>query len=562
MTRDVAAKLDGVPPVVLLATQMSTTRWGNTIGYRSSGPTPEGLYRKMLEGKAAPKDFFMKVKSSNWGVMEGYAVVDDKLGRSQPTANGGFEIRPHGPNDLPKKDNVVTLEKHPLTMSLRDIMADAFKQPPKYEFPKENNPDKNGILRFHQVGHANSTVNQVMFSINLNDPKAEKTITENVQLIASQFKPQMLSSVNSSNLAIKQTLENLGEKLDYSYPCYAQAPSVKEPVPVEVYGRKLITVRDVDEDFKTEPTLLSQNLMAEKDGFAKYFEPIDMYHGTEEEKFDASKKMITLMFKLNISEWKKYDEVKNAKIAGKGDAFNEKDIAHLMPLVPRFKNMEALGKFVITVGLGTPMGLYQAMEVNITVQKMLDSAKKNPQMDMDSFLMPATKNAALLAHNKEPLQIDSDMQARFYIQHPAESFNHHFTSDRGATVLVHKSTIAIAADDERVIKFLNSNAKGEHFPINPEWLGNKSGANVNAAHWALHYAANYDPKRDTNPEIHHAVTNYFEKNPGFVEREVKTFLGDKSKLDGFIDAHPKIKDMVSKPREIEQTNEERAKFRM
>jgi hypothetical protein len=253
MTRDLAAKLDGVPPLVLLGTQISSSSWGNTIAYRSSGPIPTGLYLLILLGLAAPKPFTQKVKSSNWGVQEGFAVVDDRLARSQVTSdkegNLTYEIRKHDDHDLPRDpDGNVTLKTFDLTITLNDIIADAKKIPPKYTFLEGDNPDANGILRFKQIDNTNPHVTGTVFSINLNDVDARLDSKSGFDLVASQHQVPMSNQ--------HEWLENLAivaDKMNYSFPTYAQYPGESEPVKIQVYGDKLTTVRDCDLDYITRP---------------------------------------------------------------------------------------------------------------------------------------------------------------------------------------------------------------------------------------------------------------------------------------------------------------------
>jgi hypothetical protein len=565
VTRDVAAKLDGLPPIMLLATQLSTMRWGNTVSYRSSGPIPTGLYRNVLNGTAAPKPYTQKVKSSNWGVMEGFAVVDDRLGRSEYTAHGGFSIRPHGAADLPRTNGEVTLNKFPLKMSLRDILADTVIQPPKekpkYELVAGNNPDKDGNLRFKESSHPSEKVNNVIFSINLNDIGAEPTPKDLSSLVSSKLSGEgVINKWDVPGFELKGWQKEWGsfaDKLDTSFPCLAQFPGDREPTPIEVYGEENVTVRDTDLDFITRPTKMD-NLMPEKDGFDKYFQPINMSHGTPAEMLDASKLMIKLMFKINQSEWKKYNELKQEQITKLGAAFNEIDIADKMPLVPKFNTLTAIKDFAITVGLGSPMELYQAMEINIVNQKILSLSKSNPGFKMDDLMDPNKMNGALMKLAKEPLILDEKTQSRFFIQHPAESHNHYYTSDRGASVVVHNKMIALAKDDTEVVKYLASNSRNEHVPINPQWLGDKKGANAHAKDWAKHYITNFNSKRDTDPEINKAVHSYLEKNPKFVEKELKNFIGEDAKVknvNSYLKMNPKIQEMVLKPSQKVQDKE-------
>jgi hypothetical protein len=553
ITRDVAAKLDGLPPIMLLATMLSSMRWGNTVSYRSSGPIPTGLYRNVLNGTAAPKPFTQKVKSSNWGVMEGFAVVDDRLGRSEFSPHAGYSIRPHAATDLPKENGVVMLNKFPLKMALRDILQDTIANPPKpakYELLKDNNPDKDGNLRFKEANHLNGKVNTVVFSINLKDIGAEAAPKDFNGLVAAQATAgsNPFEQPGYELPGWKKEWGNFAEILDSSFPCLAQFPDEPKPIPIEVYGEENVTVRDTDLDFITRPTRLD-NLMPENDGYDKFFQTIDMSHGTPEEMLDASKLMIKLMFQINQSEWKKYNELRMQKVTELGDKFSEVDIADKMPLVPRFTSLSAIKNSAITVGLGSPMELYQAMEINLVNQKILNISKTNPSFKMDDLLDPIKRNTTLMTLAKEPLQLDDKARSKFFIQHPAECHNHHYTSDRGASVIIHNKSIALAKNDSEVVKYISSNSRGEYVPVNPQWLGEKKGANTHAADWAKHFITNFDAKRDVEPELNKAVHRYIEKHPEFVVKELKNFVGEQDKQDSvksYLKANPEIQKMVSK----------------
>jgi hypothetical protein len=547
VTRDDAAQKDGVPPVVLLATQISTARWGNTVAYRSSGPIPRGLYRQILAGQAAPKPFTQKVKSSNWGVMEGYAVVDDKLGRSQANSAGNFEIRKHGENDLPRDANGnVTLNKFPLKMSLGDILAEATKDPPKYELQKENNPDENGTVYFRQINHSNPDVGNVTFSINLNDVNQEVSPKHNLELIASlhdiaQFQPENW----------RETLGQFADKLDYSFPCYAEFPGQSEPVPIEVYGEEYVTVRDTDLDFITQAMRVAEHFgAASSEVNTKIFETYDMAshdEDDEERALDATMDMVKLMLYINKMEWKNYEKIlgeQQEKARVKGVNFDETLIADKRPLVDKMKDFDMVTKFAITVGMGTPMELYQAMEINIINQKTLALKEQHPGLNLDDFTNPIKRKEALLALNQVPLVEDDKMQARYFIQHPSECHNLHYTSDRGGSVIIHGAGIGLAKNDAEVIKFLNSNARNEHMTLNPEWMGDKPGANVNAKEWVKYYISHFDEDKDVNPKVNEAVSHYLLKNPEFVVDELKDFSGEKSRINNFLEKNPKIKEMI------------------
>jgi hypothetical protein len=555
VTRDEAAQKDGVPPVVLLATQISTARWGNTVAYRSSGPIPRGLYILILAGLAAPKPFTQKVKSSNWGVMEGYAVVDDKLGRSQLNSAGNFEIRKHGENDLPRDaDKNVTLNKFALKMSLRDILAEATKDPPKYEIPKDNNPDENGILHFRQVNHSNPDVGNVTFSINLNDVNQEISPKNNLDLIASihdiaQMQPEDW----------RETLGQFADKLDYSFPCYAQFAGESEPVPIEVYGEEYVTVRDTDLDFITQATRVAEHFGIEPSEInPRIFETFDMAshdEDDEERALDATMDMVKLMLHINKMEWSHYEKIlkeEQVKAHAQGVEFDETSIADKKPLVDKMKDFDMVTKFAIAVGMGTPMELYQAMEINIINQKILALKAQQPDLKLDDFTNPIKRKEALAALNQVPLVEDDNMQARYFIQHPSECHNLHYTSDRGGSVIIHGSGIGLAKNDAEVIKFLNANAHDEHMILNPEWMGDKPGANVNAKEWVKYYISHFDEDKDVSPKLNTAVTSYLLKNPEFVAAELKDLSGDKSRINNFLEKNPIIKEMIPADENVSQ----------
>jgi len=71
----------GIPPIVSLATQLSTKVWKNSVAYRASGPIPAGLYYQIINGQARPKPLETKAKSSTIGLQAGRAVSRKELGR-------------------------------------------------------------------------------------------------------------------------------------------------------------------------------------------------------------------------------------------------------------------------------------------------------------------------------------------------------------------------------------------------------------------------------------------------------------------------------------------------
>ncbi len=557
VTRDLAAKLDGVPPLVLLSTQISTTSWGNTVAYRSSGAIPTGLYRLILSGEAAPKPFSQKVKSSNWGVQEGFAVVDDRLARSQvendSEGNLRYEIRKHDSHDLPRdEDGKVLLKTFDLQITLNDILTDARKIPPKYTFLAGDNPDKDGNLRFKQIDHGNPQVTGTVFSINLHDLDRQQHSKDGLDLIGSQLQGP-ISKQNEwlENLAI------IADKLDYSFPAYAQYPGESEPVKIKVYGDQLTTVRDCDLDYVSRP---SDDIVMEKFGKVdpKFFELLNM---TQPENMDAAKEaaksMIKIMFEMNDSQWSRYAELKAQKMASAeatGVPFDEVSIADKMPIVPEFTNLDMLSEFAVTVGMGTPLELYQAMEINICNAKLLSLKKADPSLNLDDFNNPATRNAMLLRLNEQPLLTGERVCDHFFIQHPAEAHNLKYTSERAGSVIVHGNGIGLAKTDIEAIKYLNTNAPNAYVPLNKEWFGDKPGANKYAEDWTVFYISHFDATKNTDIDVSKAVNKYIERNPEVIAQRVSE-LPQTEKIANFMAANPNSK-AVLEPKLAELTESE------
>jgi hypothetical protein len=548
MTRDMAAKLDGVPPLVLLSTQISTTSWGNTAAYRSSGSIPTGLYRLILQGLAAPKPFTQKVKSSNWGVQEGFAVVDDKLARSQvgndSEGNMRYEIRKHDEHDLPRdeKGNVL-LKTFDLKTTLSDIFADANKVPPKYAFLEFNNPDAEGILRFRQIDHGNPHVTETVFSINLNDLEAELHSKDGMDLVESQHQ-----GPHSKNNEWLENLKLVAEKMQYSFPTYAQYPGELEATKIKVYGDQLTTVRDCDLDYVTRPPddVIIAKLGRIDDSF---FEVLNMTQPDDEAAaLKATQRMIEVMYGINDLEWQVYNELKDRKMAEAARAgieFNEVSIADKMPIVPEFMNTKMLSAFVVAVGMGTPLELYQAMEINICNTNLLSLKKSDPNINLDDFNNPVTRNAMLLRLNTQPLPTSVHMRDHFFIQHPAECHNLKYTSDRAGSVIVHGNGIGLAKNDTEAIKYLNKNAPGEYVPLNKEWLGEKAGANKYAEDWTVFYISHYDAAKNADPDLNAAVNKYIERFPEVIAKKISE-LPQTDKVDSFMQANPTSKVVLEK----------------
>jgi hypothetical protein len=543
ITRDLAAKLDGVPPLVLLSTQISTASWGNTAAYRSSGAIPTGLYRMILLGLAAPKPFTQKVKSSNWGVQEGFAVVDDRLARSQvgndSEGNLRYEIRKHDEHDLPRDEKgKVLLKTFDLKITLNDIIADASKIPPKYTFLKGDNPDEKGILRFKQIDHGNPQVTGTVFSIKLHDMEAQLHSKDGLDLIASQHQ----GAISTHNDGLKK-LAIVAEKMHYSFPAYAQYPGAPEPVKIQVYGDQLMTVRDCDLDYVTRPP---EEVVREKlgDVYPRFFQLLNMTQPDDKDAAkEAAKQMIEIMFEINDSQWSQYAELKELKMAEAMEAgveFNEVSIADKMPLVPEFTDFKTLSQFAVTVGMGTPLELYQAMEINICNAKLLSLKKADPAINLDDFNNPSTRNAMLLRLNAQPLPTGEYVRDHFFIQHPAESHNLKYTSDRAGSVIVHGNGIALAKNDTEAIKYLNTNAPNEYVPLNKEWFGDKAGANKYAEDWTVFYISHFDAKKNTDPDVSAAVNNYIERYPEVIAQRVSE-LPQTDKVTNFMEANPKTK---------------------
>lgn len=524
-----AAVSEGLPPIVALATQISTRITGNMVAYRGSGPIPPGLYHSIFTGEGRPKPVTEKAKSSTIGPQAGRAVADQRNGRYDLNKDTGkYELR----LDTPPKG----LDPHPLEMSLRNIFNDIGT---KYALVGESNPDKDGILRFSQIDHHSDEVKKIIYSVNVKDAKPiPKEIIDNYKLVSDQFQHLGKEPGNESPFH--------GLNLDALCPVSAKHPGDQEPKVIQVLGG---IVRDCDIDFMTDPSKDSLKKMLGEGDLECFLTPLDMsahLHSPEikleddKEKIRANKavkSMVVMLLDINDRKWEQYNAIKKDAISKGGPQFDSKkwenEHADIKPFVAENIDSEVMSAVVVTVGKGTPMQLYQALEINVIEQKILasctskDGTRVNIE-DLDSE-NDQIKNAALMKIHDQSIEYSKETIAKSFIQHPAECHNEHYTSPRCVSVGVIGDNI-IMADDKDMTKILDK--IDQYIPINPKWISDNSPGNQNAEAWVTHFIFNSDTHYKNEPDIIKVIDAYLErpKNIDFI-----------FKLQEDINAHPNKK---------------------
>jgi hypothetical protein len=544
------AVAQGLPPLVALATQISTSIMKNIVAYRGSGPIPPGLYHAIFLGTARPKPVSEKAKSSTFGPMEGYAVQDPRNGRYEKGEDGKYALRPDQPPNL---------EGRQMDMSLRDLFNDMGT---KYKLLGS----ENGVLRFCQINHPYEEIKNVEFRIDLKERvDVDPEILKNYRLISSHFDNLGKSPEGTPFEKIFE-----GMNLDARCPVSVKHPKVTPEDPEPMFEPIIVLgdiVRDCDMDTITDPPDDAMTMMFGAEKYAgelheKFLRPFDMSpHFNKDEAHDVAEqvradaaidKMIKSMLEINERRWEQYNSVKNAAVErareNLGGLFNEKswtknwelENIHLKPFVlenlntKHPENFGVLSAMVVTVGKGTPMQLYQALEINVIEKKIFASQHAGTKhavtiADLDSY-DAAKRNAALRTLHKQKIPYDKDTIARAFIQHPSECHNEHYTCPRGPLVMVSGRSIFLG-DDAKLSDFVAANK--QYQPINPMWIRENSLGNKNAAVWVKHFLANYDQDYKNNLDVaavKHEVDQFLRRpeNNSFVgelQKEFKRFSG-------------------------------------
>jgi hypothetical protein len=555
-----AACAEGLPPMVASATQISTRLAGNIVAFRGSGAIPPGLYHSIFTGEGRPKPVTEKAKSSNIGPQAGRAAEDPRNGRYDKNETGEYLLRP----DKPPKG----LDAQPLELSLRNIISDLGT---KYQLtPNDNNPDKAGILRFCE-NHPSPDVKAIVYSVNINEAKKiPQEIRDNYKLVSNHLEEKPNGMINDERF----------KDLPLDSLCFvsAQHPSDNAPKVIKVLGG---IVRDCDIDFITDPPAAKMESLLGTKHFKKFLEPLDMsphlhsHDGHTDKVADKAEKirastardnMVYMLLEINNLKWEKYNNLKDAAMKTAGANFNQEawelENAHLKPFVPENSNLGLMSAMVVTVGKGTPMQLYQALEINIIQQKILSSCTSpdGTRVNMEN-IDNSDKNISnneLLKLHKQPISYSKETIARSFIQHPSECHNEHYTSPRGTSVLVKGDTIKMEKDPALAQIVQNS---GQYIPINKQWI-NPSAGSGNAKVWVEHFLRNeelYRGKKDDAAAVSGYLKN--DKNIDFIVKLQNEFTthpnahGTKSAenyLNKFLSNNVDIRKRVEEHRESAQ----------
>jgi hypothetical protein len=504
---------EGLPPLVALATQISTSVMGNIVAYRGSGPIPPGMYHHVLTGQARPKPVTEKAKSSTIGPQAGYAPLDQRNGRYEKTQDGyalRIEKDPPNPN----------LSSRVLETSIRNIFNDLGV---KYELVNGKNPDENGLLRFYQSNHEYDKIKDIIYSINLNTAKAiDPDILKNYKLVSNHFENAGKEPLPGSPFH--------GLNLDALCDTYVQHPGESEPVPIKVLGD---IVRDCDLDSITNPPHEAMvNMLGNepREGYFKerFFTLIDMsahHHAGDPEYNDmedcraelAVADMLKKMLEINSLRWNNYNYQKSTARLAAGSDFDEAkwelQNVEKKPFVHENINLDIMSAMVVTVGKGSPMQVYQGLEINVIEQKILASqtvalATKINLTDLDSPNV-MTRNAALNALHQQDIPYNRETIAKSFIQHPAEMCNEHYTCPRGQVVAVSHDKINIG-DDAMLANMVRE--KHQFQPINPKWIEESSLGSRNSKIWVEHYLSmDNNERKSVDAEVKAQVISFLTK---------------------------------------------------
>lgn len=499
---------DGLPPMVAIATQISTQYVGNTVAYRGSGPIPPGLYHTIFTGEARPKAVTEKAKSSTIGPQAGRAVLDKRNGRYDlDPKTGQYQLR----DQMPPKG----LSESSLEISLRNIYNDLGT---KYALiTGVDNPDSNGVLRFRQIDHPSAEVQNIIYSVNINHAKPiPKEISGNYHLVSNHLNEVKPPPTEESKSPF------LGVELDSLCVVSAQHHSNEDPQEIKILGG---IVRDCDIDFMTNPTPEALGKMFGPRDYAPFLEPIDMsphLHGDNSDEKEIARAnqakitMVDLLLEINASRWEQYEAKRNQIDPVDREAW-ELEHAHEKPFIEKDVNDKIMAAMVVTVGKGTPMQLYQALEINVIQQKILASSQNTDEekrINPKNLDNPNIKNAELVKLHNQPISYSVETIAQAFIQHPSECHNEFYTSPRATSVAVSGDHIEMGNDSD-MAKYLKE--RGEYVPINPKWIADNSPGNQNAKIWVQYFLEHSSTHYSDKPDVQKEVDKFLKNNDSFID---------------------------------------------
>ena len=529
------AVAEGLPPIVALATQISTRIMGNIVAFRGSGPIPPGMYHHVLTGDARPKPVTEKAKSSTIGPQTGYAPADPRNGRYEKTKDG-YILRP-------EKDPNPNLSSRVLETSLRNIFNDIGT---KYELVQGKNPDENGILRFYQSNHEYDKIKDIVYSVNLNEATdIDPEILKNYKLVSNHFENADKEPTPGSPF--------YDLNLDALCPTSVQHPGDNQPAPIKVLGD---IVRDCDLDSITDPPYeaMVKMLGSEKrDGLFKerYFTLIDMsaHHHPGDDEHNLLKDsqaelavtdMVKKMLEINSERWENFNHFKSVAREAAGAGFDEAkwELENIdkKPFVREKMNLEVMAAMVVTVGKGSPMQLYQGLEINVIEQKIFASQTQPgaPKINMNDLVStdPAVRNAALVGLQQQDIVYSQETIAKSFIQHPAEMCNEHYICPRGQVVAISNDKINMGGDAMLSAMVLENN---QSQPINPKWIEQGSLGSGNDKIWVEHYLSRDDNYRK-DPDLAEVKVQVI----NFLSNPVNRDMARKSLSEAICKADPEL----------------------
>lgn len=533
----------GLPPILAVATSISTAVYGNMVAYRGSEPITAGQYYQIITGEGRPKAVTRKEKSSNLEVTNGYLVENPVFGRYDKQPDGKYALRPDKPPE--------GLERNQLEIPLRKIYNGLGD---KFELVGAKNPDDQGNLRFRQINHESEDVRALVYCVNVKDvkPVSPEIIAHN-KLVSNEYKNLNIKGEPDANSPF------YGLSLDAMCKVSGQQPvgnGYSDPQPIVVLGG---IVRDCDIDWMTVPPRNKLYELLRTEETQKYLEPLDMSaHGKDDVQRanDATVEMVTRIMEIHDQRWETYNHYKQwAGHQPGSDAEKkwERDHAEMKPFVAEDATQEMITAMVVTVGKGTPLQLYQALEINIVEQKILASSTKLDGTKVNVADLSSEnqniRNAALMQVHEQKIEYSKDTISRSFLQHPGENYNEHYTSKRSPSVAVSGSQIVTAEDKAMSQIILN---KDQYVAINPKWIAENSPGNDNAAVWVSHFMAKSDTHYKNEPVVKEMVDKFLAnpRNLEYIEKKLEDFdvypkatgaSAAKDYLTRFIENHPEVK---------------------
>jgi len=522
-----AAAKEGLPPIVTLATQLSTRLWGNIVAFRGSGPIPQDLYYDVLTGKAKPKPVTLKIKTSNIGPQAGRIVKDVR--------NGGYKLK-NAEYELRTKVPSLKFKSSSLKISLRGIYHDILSR--KYALLTS---DDQYLLKFNQINFDSDVVKGITYSINLKTAEPiPKKVLLNYNLVSSL--PYDLTQNNFEDQVFNRF------NLDALYIVSVKHMDNKESSPIKVLDGY---VRDSDIDFITDPSSAKLISLLDTKYFEKFLTPLDM---SPKNKYlrhranNAAVELIASLVEINNLRWGVYNIKKDKAKLKNYDSFNEDqwelENIEIKPIVPENATLGLMSNMVVTVGKGTPTQSYQALEINIYQQKIL-AYFKNPKERFKLIDFENNEKYTLLKLHQQIIKYNKLTRSKCFIQHPAECHNEHYTSSRSPSIIIQGDTVIVSKDDATSAKIVR-NTQG-YIPINPKWVSESPG-NQYAEIWVEHYLRNTNMYIKEN-NIRTNCSMYLKQNIGFLrilQNKIKESPDDKGAksirkhLNYFFKNHPEV----------------------